>query len=90
MAGVKINKHPKFLAEDTYEKTHPIIIGDALSPNQPLIIKLVLKVVKRYFPYRKPRENEYEDESIPHIVTTSKAPVREHFEDIFLARIHDD
>ena len=42
MLGVKINELPKFLEEDTDEKTHAIIFSDPLNPNQPLIIPLVL------------------------------------------------
>ena len=36
-----------------------------------------MKEVTSYLPSRKPRASEYEDESIPHIYMTSKAPVWE-------------
>ena len=55
MEEVNINELPIFLVEDTDENTHSIIVSDPLNPNQPLIITLVLKVVTKYFPYRKPR-----------------------------------
>ena len=67
MAVVRINDLPKFLAEDTDEKTYTIIINDPLNPNEPLIIPLVLKGVTSYFLYRKPRASYYKDYSIPHI-----------------------
>ena len=44
IAGVRINKLPKFLAEDPYEKAHAIIVDDPMKPNVPLIIPLLLKV----------------------------------------------
>ena len=77
MEGFRINEIPKFVAEDTNEKTHPIIVYDPLNPNEPLIIPLVLKGVNSYLPSRKPRSSEYEDYLIPHINMTSKALVWE-------------
>ena len=64
-----------FLVEDPDEKTHTIIANDPLNPNEPLVILLALKEVTNYLPSRNPRASEYEYESIPHIDTTSKAPV---------------
>ena len=75
MEGVRINELPKFLAEESYEKTHLIIFDDPLNMNEPLVFPLQLKGVTSYFPYRNPRASEYEDESIHHIDMTSKAPV---------------
>ena len=75
MAGVIINEIPKFLAEDPYKKTHSIIVDDPLNPNEPLVILLALKWVTIYFPSRKLRVIEYEDETIPHINITREAPV---------------
>ena len=73
MEGVRINDIPKFLAEDPDEKTHAIIVNDPLNQNEHLIIQLVLKGVTSYFPSKKPRAREYEDQYIPHIGMTSKA-----------------
>ena len=42
-----------------------------------------MKGVTSYFKSRKPRTSEYEDELIPHIDMTSKAPVWEPSETIF-------
>ena len=64
-----------FFVEDPDEKAHAIIVDDPLNPNYPLIIPLVLKGVTMYLPSRNPKASEYEDESIPHIDMTSKAPV---------------
>ena len=83
MAGVSINELPKFLAEDPEEKTHSIIVDDPLHPNETLITPLVLKGITSYFPSRKPRASEYEDESIPHIDMTTEAPVLEPSETSF-------
>ena len=47
---------PNFLSEDTYEKTHAIVVDDPLKPNQPLIILSVLKGVTSYFLSRKPKQ----------------------------------
>ena len=77
MTGFRINNLPRFLSEDTNEKTHAIIADDPLNPNEPLIIPLVLKVFTSYLPCRNPRASDYEDESIPHIDMTSKAQVWE-------------
>ena len=43
MAGVSINDIPKFLSEDTDDKTNETIVNDPLNPNEPLIIPLVMK-----------------------------------------------
>ena len=43
MVGFIINELPKFLAEDPDEKTHAIIVGNPLNPNEPLVIPLELK-----------------------------------------------
>ena len=59
MAIININEHQKFLAEDPEYNTYAIIVSDLLNPNQPLIIPLVLKGVKNYLPYRKPRASGY-------------------------------
>ena len=83
MAGVNINELPEFLAEDSYEKTHAIIVSDPLNPNQPLIIHLVLKGATGYLPSSNPRASKNEDQSIPHINMTSKAPVSETSESSF-------
>ena len=83
MEGARINDLPKFLAEDPDEKTHEIIVNDPQNPNEPLIIPLVLKGITSYFLSRKPKASEYEDESIPHIDMTIKAPVGEPSETIF-------
>ena len=77
MARVRINEIPKFLAEDPDEKTHEIIVDDPLNPSETLITSLVLNEVTNYFPSRKPRSSEYEDDTIPHIAMTSKALVWE-------------
>ena len=84
MAEVRINELPKFLAEDPDENTHDIIVDGLLNPNEPLIVRLVLKGVTSYFLSRKPRSSEYEDESILHMGMTSKAPVWEPSETVFL------
>ena len=86
MSGVRINDLPKFLAEDTDEKTHAIIVDDPLNTNEPLIIPLVLKGVTSYFMYRNPIASEYEDESIPYIDMTSKVPVWEPLETGFVGQ----
>ena len=83
MAWVNINELPKYLAENPDKKTHAIIFSDLLNPNQPLTIPLLLKGVRSYFPSRKPRASEYEDESIPHIDMTTEAPVLEPSETSF-------
>ena len=70
MAGVVINELTKFLVEDPYERTHTIIVDGLLNPNEPLVIPLALEGVASYFPYRKPKASEYEDESIPYIDMT--------------------
>ena len=75
ISGFRINELPIFLAGDPDYKTHAIIVNDPLNPNEPLIIPLVFKGFTSYFPYRNPIASEYEDESIPHIYITSKAPV---------------
>ena len=75
MLGVITYQKPKFLGEDLYEKTHTIIVNDQLNPNEPLVIPLSLKGVTSYLTSRKPKASEYEDEQIPHINMTSKAPV---------------
>ena len=75
MEGARINDLPKFLAEDPDENTRVIISNDPLNPNQPLIILLMLKGVTSYFPSRRPRESEYEDDLIPPVYMTSEAPV---------------
>ena len=62
MEGFNINYLPKFLAEDPDDKKHAIILDGPLNPNELLITPLVLKGVTSYFPSRKPRESEYEDE----------------------------
>ena len=72
MAEVIMNELPKFLAEEADENTHAIIVDDPLNPNEPLVIRLALKVFTSYFPSRNPRASEYEDESIPHIGITSE------------------
>ena len=36
MEGFRINDIPKFLAEDTYEKIHAIIVYEPLNPNEPV------------------------------------------------------
>ena len=87
MEGARINDLPKFLAEDPDEKTHEIIVNDPQNPNEPLIIPLVLKGITSYFLSRKPKASEYEDESIPHIDMTIKAPVGEPSETIFCGSI---
>ena len=56
MSGFRINELPKFLAEDTDDKTNVIIVDDPLNLNDPLTIPLVLKGVTCYFLSRKPRE----------------------------------
>ena len=48
-----------------------------------LVIPLALKGVTSYFPSRKPKASEYEDESIPHIGMTSEALVWEPSETSF-------
>ena len=83
MAGVRINDIPKFLSEDPDEKTHTTIVDEPLNPNKPLIILIVLKGFTSYFPSRKPRASEYEDDSIPHIEMTRKPPVWEPSETRF-------
>ena len=75
MEGFRINELTKFLEEDMDEKTHAIIFNDPLNLNEPLIIPFLLKGVTSCFPSRNPKSSEYEDESIPHIDMTSKAPV---------------
>ena len=70
-------------AEDPDEKTHAIIVNGLLNPNELLIIPLVLKVVNSYLPSRKPREINYEDESILHIDMKSEALVWEPYETDF-------
>ena len=66
-----------FFSEDPDEKAHEITVDDPLNPNYPLIIPLVLRGVTMYLSSRNPKASEYEDESIPHIDMTSKAPVWE-------------
>ena len=83
VAGLRNNELPKFLAEDQDEKTHSIIVDDPLNPTEPLVISLSLKGITSYLLSRKPRVSEYEDESIPHIDMTSKAPVWDPSETIF-------
>ena len=83
MVGVRINELSKFLAEDPDEKTHTIIVGTPLNPNEPLVIPLALKGDTSYLSSRKPRESEYEDELIPHIDMKSEAPVWEPSETSF-------
>ena len=75
MAGFIINELPKFLAEDPDDNMHVIIVNVPLNSNITLVIPLELKGVKSYFMSRKPKASEYEDELIPHIDMTSKAPV---------------
>ena len=75
MARVRINELPRFLAEDTNEKTLGIIVDDPVNPNETLIIPLVLKGVTSYLTSGKPRPSEYEDELIPRIDMTSNEPV---------------
>ena len=77
IVGVIINELPKFLEEDPDEKTHAIIVDDPLNPNKPLIIPLSLKGVNIYFPYKKPKASEDEDEYFLHIDMTSKEPLWE-------------
>ena len=77
MSVVRIYELPKYLAENSDEKMHAIIVNDPLNPNEPLIISLLLKGVTGHFLSRKPRASKYEDESIPHIDMTSEAPVWE-------------
>ena len=77
MAGVIINKLPKFLSEELDEKPQAIIIKNPLNPNESLVILLALKGVTSYFPSRNTRASEYEDEPIHQIDTTSEAPVWE-------------
>ena len=84
MAGFRINYLQKILVVDPNEKTHAIIFDDPLNPNEPLIIMLLLNGVGGYFLSRKPRASEYEDDSIPHIDMTSKAPVWEPSETSFV------
>ena len=83
MDGVRINDLPKILAEDPDEETHAIIVYDPLNPNEPPVIPLSLNEVTGYLPFRKPRASEYKDESIPHIKTTSEAPVWDPYETSF-------
>ena len=73
MVGVNINETPKCLTEDSYEKTHAIIVNAPLNPNNPPIIPLMLKGVTSYSPYRRPRASDYEDESMPHIDITRES-----------------
>ena len=79
---VRINELPKFLAENTDEKTHAIIVNYPWNPNEPLIISLVLKGVNSYFSSRKPIASAYINESIPNIDMMSEAPVWEPSEDL--------
>ena len=83
MSGVNINELPKFSVDDTDDNTHAIIASDPLNPDQPLIIILILKGVKIYFPSREPRASEYENESIPHKDMTSEVLVWEPSEASF-------
>ena len=80
MARVRINEIPNFLAEDTYDKTHSIIVDDPLNPNEPLIILLVLKGITSYFPSRKPIASDNDYESITLIELTSETSVWEPYE----------
>ena len=43
MEEVRMNRLPKFLAEDMYEKTHAIIVNDPLNPNEPMMMPLTFK-----------------------------------------------
>ena len=86
IAGVSIKELPKFLEEDSDEKTHAIIVNVPLNPNQSPIIPLVLKGVTSYFPPRKPRSSKYEDESIPHIDKTSESPMWEPYDTILWSK----
>ena len=70
--GVKINELPNFLCTDPYDETHAIVAEDPLDSYDKLIIPLSLKVLTRYFPVWKPSTEEYEDESIPHIIITGE------------------
>ena len=83
MAEVIINDIPKLLEEDPDDKTHAIIVDDPLNLNERLNVPLALKGVTSYFPYRKPKASEYEDEFIPHIDMTSQAPLWEPSETVF-------
>ena len=83
MSGVIINDLPKFLAEDPDENTHAIRVDYPLNPNEPLVIPLSLKGITVYFLSSKPKAGEYEDELIPRIDLTSKAPVWEPSETSF-------
>ena len=77
MEGLNINNPPKFLADNTYENTHAIIVNESLNPNQPLIILVMLKGVTIYLPYISTIESDYEDESILNIDMTSESLVWE-------------
>ena len=77
ISGVIINELPKYLSEDPDEKTHAIIANDMLNLNEPLIILLALKGVTSYLLSRKPKESEYEDESVPQIDMKREEPVWE-------------
>ena len=83
MAGVIINKLPKFLSEELDEKPQAIIIKNPLNPNESLVILLALKGVTSYFPSRNTRASEYEDKLIHHIDMKTKALVWETSETSF-------
>ena len=82
MTGVRINELPKFLTEDLKKKL-AIIFDDMLNPNGLLIIPIALKEFTSYFPSRKKKASEYEDESIPNIDMKSEAPVWEPYKTRF-------
>ena len=58
-----------------------------MNPNEPLVTPLGLKGVTIYFLSRNHRLSEYEDESMPNIDMTSKAPVWEPSETSFSEKI---
>ena len=80
---MKINDIPKHLCTDPDDETHAIVAEDPLYSDEKLIITLSLKGVTSYLPVRKPSTEEYEDESIPHIIMIGKEPFWGSSEDSF-------
>ena len=73
MSGVGIDETPKFLQRNPTELSHAIVLDEPEEDKQ-LIIPLSIMGVSSFFTCRKPTRPEYDNDDIPRIHVTVKAP----------------